>query len=174
METVARICDRSPSAIYRGINPDDPLKLNWLTIEHILALGQALLGRGKPEFFTGALRQEMESRALADSAGFETLESPTLTLAEATELLSQALRLSASSLGRGDQGESMREERALMIVEALEAAIGYAKRAKIAVLRTAREHPASPRNMADAEATPELSRPVSPRAATRSRVLPDT
>ena len=145
MEAVAGICDRSASAIYRGINPDDPLKLSWLTVEHMLALGQALLARNKPEFFSSAIRQQMESGVFAEGYGFESLESPTLTLAEAGEQISRALRLVAGSLGRGDQSERLREEQAVMIVEALESAMSYAKRAKMAVLRYTREVPPRPK-----------------------------
>jgi hypothetical protein len=139
METVAGICDRSSSAIYRGINPDDPLKLSWLTVEHVRTLGQALLSRNKPEFFSSAIRQQIENEAFPEGYRLEALESPTMTLAEASEQLSRALRLVAGSLGRGDQPEALRDEQALMIVEALESAMSYAKRAKMAVLRYTRD-----------------------------------
>jgi len=135
METVAGICDRSSSAIYRGINPDDPLKLSWLTVEHVLTLGQALLSRNKPEFFSNAIRQQMENGAFPEGYGLEALESPTMTLAEASEQLSRALRLVVASLGRRDQPKTLRDEQALMIVEALENAMSYTKRAKVIVLR---------------------------------------
>ena len=138
VETVARICDRSASAIYRGVNPDDPLKLSWLTVEHVEALGQALLGRNKPEFFSSAIRQQMESEAFPEGHGRETLESPMLTLAEASEQISRALRLAAGSLGPGDHPKVLRDEQALMIVEALESAVSYAKRAKLVVLKHTR------------------------------------
>ena len=135
VETVAGICGRSSSAIYRGINPDDPLSLSWLTVEHVRALGQALLGRNKPEFFSSAIRQQMENEVFPEGYGPEALESPTMTLAEASEQLSRALRLVVGSLGRRDQPKTLRDEQALMIVEALESAMSYAKRAKMAVLR---------------------------------------
>ena len=135
VETVAGICGRSPSAIYRGINPDDPLSLSWLTVEHVRNLGQALLGRNKPEFFSSAVRQQIETEALFNGLVLEISESPMMTLAEASEQLSRALRMVAGSLGRGDQPETLRVEQTLMIVEALENAVSYAKRAKLAVLR---------------------------------------
>ena len=138
VETVARICDRSASAIYRGVNPDDPLKLSWLTVEHVRTLGQALLSRNKPEFFSSAIRQQIENEAFPKGHGLETLESPMLTLAEASEQISRALRLVAGSLGPGDQPKILRDEQALMIVEALESAVNYAKRAKTVVLKHTR------------------------------------
>jgi hypothetical protein len=138
VDTVAGICNRSPSAIYRGINPDDPLKLSWLTVDHISAMGEALLGRGKPEFFSTAIRQGMEDGAFAQGYGLETLESPTLMLAEAAEQVSRALRLAAAA-GSVKQADSLHREQALMIVEALESAMSYGKRAKIAILRLTRE-----------------------------------
>jgi hypothetical protein len=139
VDTVAGICDRSASAIYRGINPDDPLKLSWLTVEQVRTLGQALLSRNKPEFFSSAIRQQMENESFPEGYGLEALENPTMTLAEASEQISRALRLVAGSLGRGDLPESLRDEQALMIVEALESAMSYAKRAKMAVLRYTRD-----------------------------------
>lgn len=162
METVARICDRSPSAIYRGINPDDPLKLSWLTVDHILALGQALLGRNKPDFFSSAIRQQMEDGVIAEGRSFEGMESPTMILAEAGEQISRALRLAAGSYGRGEHPESFRDEQAMMIVEALENTINYAKQAKLAVLRCTRGAQACPHDVApsDEESTPPKPAPA--------------
>lgn len=111
VETVVRICDRSASAIYRGVNPDDPLSLSWLTVEHVRTLGQALLGRNKPEFFSSAIRQQIESEAFPEGHSLETLESPILTVAEASEQISRALRLIAGSLGPGDQPKSFARSR---------------------------------------------------------------
>jgi len=135
VDVVSRICGRSASAIYRGINPDDPLKLSWLTVEHVRTLGQALLSRNKPEFFSSAIRQQMENEVFPEGHGPEAMESPTMTLAEASEQLSRALRLVVGSLGRRDLPKALRDEQALMIVEALESAMSYAKRAKMVVLK---------------------------------------
>lgn len=172
VETVARICDRSPSAIYRGINPDDPLKLSWLTVEHVLALGQALLCHNKPEFFSTAIRQQMEQGVVADGYGLETLESPTMVLAEAGEQISRALRLAAGSLGRGGISKPFRDEQAIMIVEALETAMSYTKRAKMSALRFARFEPDRSRE-ADASdnenAPPKKTEATAPPPGARTR-----
>ena len=139
VETVARVCDRSTSAIYRGVNPDDPLSLSWLTVEQVRTLGQMLFSRNKPEFFSSAIRQQIEeNEAFPEGHGLETLESPMMTLAEASEQISRALRLVAGSLGSGDHPKILRDEQALMIVEALESAMNYTKRAKMVVLKHTR------------------------------------
>ena len=135
METVARICDRSASAIYRGINPDDPLKLSWLTVAQAEALGQALLIRNKPEFFSSALHQRIEQEAFPGGHGAETLENPIMLMAEASEQLSRALRLIAVSTGRSGEIKNLSEEEALMIAEALAGVINYARRAKLTALK---------------------------------------
>ena len=172
METVARICDRSSSAIYRGVNPDDPLKLSWLTVEHVRTLGQALLSRNKPEFFSSAIRQQMENEAFPEGHGPETLESPMMTLAKASEQLSRALRLVAGSLGRGDQPENLRDEQALMIVEALESAMSYAKRAKLAVLKRTHGEPSRQEVPAASGRRPRENSGASNKAVVRSAPPP--
>ena len=141
METVARICDRSPSAIYRGINPDDPLSLSWLTLEHVEALGQALLGRCKPEFFSSALHQRIEQGA---SAMDSDVDDPLPMLVEVSDHLGRALRLLVSSLRRDDESKTLREQEAVLIAEALGSVMNYARRARTATLKRMGEKPEPP------------------------------
>lgn len=72
----------------------------------------------------------MKTKAFPEGHGLEALESPIMMLAEASEQLGRALRMVSGSLGRGDQPENLRVEQTLMIVEALETAMSYVKRAK--------------------------------------------
>ncbi len=132
IDLVSKICDRSSSAIYRAINPDDPLTLAWLTLEQTQILGHALTCQNKPEYFSSALRSQIERDLVADDV---TVENPITILAESSEHLARGLRLASNAFASGAQADSLREDQAVMIVEALESAVGYAKRAKDSVLR---------------------------------------
>ena len=132
IDLVSKICDRSSSAIYRAINPDDPLNLSWLTLEQAKILGHTLLCQSKPEYFSSALRYQIEHELAADDV---TVENPVTILAESSEHLARGLRLVSDVFAAGAQGAKLRSDQVVMIVEALESAMGYAKRAKDSILR---------------------------------------
>jgi len=132
-ERVCEITGKSDSAIRKGINPNEPNNLDWLTVKQAKLLASECMAQDYPEFFSVDIMRSAEAMC-AEVCGDS--EAPEMVMSGAFVALSKAQRkLTKARHPDSPGGVDLTDEEIHTVHEAIERVGGFLRRLKSSTAR---------------------------------------